>query len=104
MFLLLLVLTSADTARTVQIPVAPGESLTVMMVGEGAPVVLLPGLFGSLYSYRYVMARLDSAGYGSFAIEPLGMGTSSRPFGLGSTMGRLIRTISQRRPHLRWKA
>jgi pimeloyl-ACP methyl ester carboxylesterase len=81
MFLLLLVLTSADTARTVQIPVAPGESLTVMMVGEGAPVVLLPGLFGSLYSYRYVMARLDSAGYGSFAIEPLGMGTSSRPEG-----------------------
>ncbi len=81
MFLLLLVLASADTARTVQIPVAPGESLTVTMVGEGAPVVLLPGLFGSAYSYRYVMALLDSAGYGSFAIEPLGMGTSSRPEG-----------------------
>ncbi len=81
MFLLLLVLASADTARTVQIRVAPGESLTVTMVGEGAPVVLLPGLFGSAYSYRYVMALLDSAGYGSFAIEPLGMGTSSRPEG-----------------------
>ena len=81
MFLLLLVLTAADTVRTVQILVAPGESLTVMMVGEGAPVVLVPGLFGSVYSYRHVMARLDSAGYGSFAIEPLGMGTSSRPEG-----------------------
>ena len=81
MFLLLLVLTLADTARTVQISVAPGEALTVVMVGEGAPVVLLPGLFGSVYSYRDVMAHLDSAGYGSFAIEPLGMGSSSRPEG-----------------------
>ena len=81
MFLLLLVLTAADTVQTVQISVAPGESLTVMMVGEGAPVVLVPGLFGSVYSYRHVMARLDSAGYRAFAIEPLGMGTSSRPEG-----------------------
>ncbi len=61
------------------VPVAPAESLAVTIVGEGAPVVLIPGLFGSSYGYRRVMALLDSAGYQSVGIEPLGMGTSSRP-------------------------
>ena len=79
MFLLLLALAFADTSRTIRIPVAPGESLAVTVVGHGAPAVLLPGLFGSSYGYRHVMALLDSAGYRSIAIEPLGMGSSSRP-------------------------
>ena len=79
MLLLLLTLVSADTSRTLMIPVAPAESLAVTIVGEGAPVVLIPGLFGSSYGYRHVMALLDSAGYQSVGIEPLGMGTSSRP-------------------------
>lgn len=76
---LLLVLIAADTSETRRISVAPAESLTVTIVGDGAPVVLLPGLFGSSYGYRHVMALLDSAGFRSVGIEPLGIGTSSRP-------------------------
>ena len=81
MSFLLLVLTLADTAEVVRIPVAPAETLVVTIVGggEGAPVVLIPGLFGSSYGYRHVMAMLDSAGFRSLSIEPLGIGSSGRP-------------------------
>ena len=79
MLFLLLALTQADTARTVRIQVAPAETLSVTMVGEGPAVVLIPGLFGSSYGFRHVMAQLDSAGYRAVGIEPLGMGSSSRP-------------------------
>ena len=79
MLLLLLALTSADTSQTLRIPVAPAESLSVTIVGEGPPVVLIPGLFGSSYAFRHVMALLDTAGYRAVGVEPLGMGSSSRP-------------------------
>ncbi|MFQ5704193.1 MAG: alpha/beta fold hydrolase [Gemmatimonadales bacterium] len=79
MLLVLLVLIAADTSHTVNVAVAPGESLSVTIVGEGAPVVLLPGLFGASYSFRRVMGSLDSAGYRAVGIEPLGMGLSGRP-------------------------
>lgn len=76
---LLLVLTLADTVEVVRIAVAPAETLAVTIVGEGAPVVLIPGLFGSSYGYRHVMAMLDSAGFRSLGVEPLGIGSSGRP-------------------------
>ena len=79
MHLLLLALTLADTAVVFRIPVAPAETLAVTIVGKGAPVVLIPGLFGSSYGYRHVMAMLDSAGFRSLGIEPLGIGSSGRP-------------------------
>ncbi len=79
MSFLLLALTLADTAEVVRIPVTPAETLAVTIVGEGAPVVLIPGLFGSSYGYRHVMAMLDSAGFRSVGIEPLGIGSSGRP-------------------------
>ena len=72
-FLLLLALTAADTVETLRVPVAPAESLTVTTVGEGAPVVLIPGLFGSAFGFRHVMELLDEAGYRVICIEPLGM-------------------------------
>jgi pimeloyl-ACP methyl ester carboxylesterase len=77
--LFLLALTAADTTETLRVPVAPAESLTVTMVGEGAPVVLIPGLFGSAFGFRHVMELLDEAGYRVVCIEPLGMGSSDRP-------------------------
>ncbi len=79
MLFLLLALASGDTTQTIRIPVAPAESLSVTIVGEGAPVVLIPGLFGSSYAFRDVMALLDTAGYRAVGVEPLGMGSSSRP-------------------------
>ncbi len=76
---LLLALTLADTAAVIRIPVAPAETLAVTIVGEGPPVVLIPGLFGASYGYRHVMAMLDSAGFRSVGVEPLGIGSSGRP-------------------------
>ncbi len=61
------------------LPIAAGESLAVTISGDGTPVVLLPGLFGSAYGYRRLTAILDTMGYRSTIIEPLGIGSSSRP-------------------------
>jgi pimeloyl-ACP methyl ester carboxylesterase len=55
------------------------ESLQVTMAGEGEPVVLIPGLFGSAYAFRHLLERLPAAGYQAIVIEPLGIGTSARP-------------------------
>jgi pimeloyl-ACP methyl ester carboxylesterase len=59
--------------------VASAETLTVRIEGAGAPVVLIPGLFGSAYGFRRVVPLLTDAGYQTILIEPLGMGESSRP-------------------------
>jgi pimeloyl-ACP methyl ester carboxylesterase len=55
------------------------ESLQVTMAGEGEPVVLIPGLFGSAYAFRHLLEQLPAAGYRAIVIEPLGIGTSARP-------------------------
>ena len=59
--------------------VGPGECLQVTMTGSGPDVVLIPGLFGSAFSFRHVIPRLAAAGYRSIVIEPLGVGDSARP-------------------------
>ncbi|MEP7326940.1 MAG: alpha/beta fold hydrolase [Gemmatimonadota bacterium] len=70
---------SAPIPRIFQIAVAEGESLHVTIQGEGAPVVLLPGLLGSAYSYRRVTSALIESGFQTVVIEPLGLGNASRP-------------------------
>jgi pimeloyl-ACP methyl ester carboxylesterase len=55
------------------------ESLQVTTAGEGEPVVLIPGLFGSAYAFRHLLEQLPAAGYQAIVIEPLGIGTSARP-------------------------
>jgi pimeloyl-ACP methyl ester carboxylesterase len=59
--------------------VEAAESLQVTMAGEGEPVVLIPGLFGSAYAFRHLLDRLPAEGYRAIVIEPLGIGTSARP-------------------------
>jgi len=59
--------------------VEAAESLQVTMAGEGEPVVLIPGLFGSAYAFRHLLDQLPAAGYQAIVIEPLGIGTSARP-------------------------
>ena len=49
------------------------------LLGEGPPVLLLPGLFGSSFGYRALAPRLADAGFRVIALEPLGVGGSSRP-------------------------
>lgn len=67
--------------RVMRVVVAPAESLHVEVSGTGPVVVLLPGLFGSAYGYRGVVERLVSDGRRAIVIEPLGLGSSSRPRG-----------------------
>lgn len=55
------------------------ESLQVTTAGEGDPVVLIPGLFGSAYAFRHLLEQLPAAGYQAIVVEPLGIGTSARP-------------------------
>jgi pimeloyl-ACP methyl ester carboxylesterase len=59
--------------------VAPAESLHVVVAGFGRPIVFIPGLAGSAYAFRKVIARLPPGEYRAIVIEPLGFGTSSRP-------------------------
>ena len=50
------------------------------MQGEGQPVVLIPGMFGSVYGYRRVSASIAAGGQQAIVIEPLAFGSSSRPY------------------------
>jgi pimeloyl-ACP methyl ester carboxylesterase len=62
---------------------APEDSLRVTVVGPagGPAVVIIPGLVSSAYAYREVLPPLADAGLRVFVIEPLGVGSSSRPGG-----------------------
>ena len=80
MLLTLLALTTVPTAPTVRdIPVATGEVIRTTSVGEGPPVVLVPGMVGSAYVFRKVIPTLEANGLRVVVIEPLGVGWSSRP-------------------------
>jgi pimeloyl-ACP methyl ester carboxylesterase len=64
-----------------RVPVAAAETLNVRVEGAGAPVALIPGLYGSAYTYRHVVPLLADSGFQTIVIEPHGMGSSSRPRG-----------------------
>lgn len=72
-------LPAADTARDLRIATAPNETIHVALNGDGPPIVLIPGLFGSAFGFRKVIPLLTAAGYQSIVVEPLGFGTSERP-------------------------
>src|SRR5216117_4330231 len=80
MWLLALVML-ADSSHAFPLAVSPAESLQVTEAGAvaAAPVVLIPGLFGSAFAYRKVIPGLTAAGYRALVIEPLGVGSSGRP-------------------------
>src|SRR3989442_14132181 len=77
--LALLVLTDSSLAFPLVLPRAESLQVAVVGAGAGAPVVLIPGLFGSAFAYRKVVPRLTEAGYRAIVIEPLGVGSSGRP-------------------------
>jgi pimeloyl-ACP methyl ester carboxylesterase len=68
-----------DSAVVRDIEVAPGETLRTTSVGTGAPIVLIPGLFGAAFGYRSIMEPLVEQGYRCIVVEPLGYGWSSHP-------------------------
>jgi pimeloyl-ACP methyl ester carboxylesterase len=75
----LLLAAAVDSAVIRNIPVAPAETLRVTMVGTGEPIVVIPGILGSAYSYRHVIPPLAARGLKVIVVEPLGVGFSSRP-------------------------
>jgi pimeloyl-ACP methyl ester carboxylesterase len=77
--LLFCLLALADTTQVIRISVAPAETLSVTVTGSGDPIVLLPGLFGASYGWRHLTPLLVAEGFQVLAIEPLGIGASSRP-------------------------
>ncbi len=76
--ILLALLAVADTVVIVPVPVAPAETLSVSIQGEGQPVVFIPGLFGAAFGFRHVTPPLVADGYQTLIIEPLGIGKSAR--------------------------
>jgi pimeloyl-ACP methyl ester carboxylesterase len=70
-----------DASKALKISVAAAETLAVTISGadSGSPLVLIPGLFGSRFGFRKIVPPLNSAGYRTIVIEPLGIGASSRP-------------------------
>src|SRR5439155_2300210 len=75
----LMLLVAADSVQVRNIVVAPAETLRTTIVGEGHPVVLIPGFLGSAYGYRKIIPLLSSSGFRVIVVEPLGVGFSSRP-------------------------
>src|SRR3989441_8628240 len=62
---LVALLVVADSSHAFPLVLPRAESLQVAVAGAeaGAPVVLIPGLFGSAFAYRKVIPRLTEAGY-----------------------------------------
>lgn len=77
--LALALLPTPATAQEMLVAVAPQESLRVTVAGVGETVVLIPGLFGSAFGYRHLIAMLPAAGFRTIVVEPLGIGRSPRP-------------------------
>src|SRR2546427_6703984 len=78
---LLALLVVADSSHAFPLVLPRAESVQVAVAGgeAGAPVVLIPGLFGAAFAYRKVIPRLTEAGYRAILIEPLGVGNSGPP-------------------------
>lgn len=69
----------ADSVQSFDVALSAKESLHVEISGHGAPVVLVPGLFGSAFAFRDVVPLLTASGYRTIVIEPLGIGASTKP-------------------------
>src|SRR3954463_6578894 len=101
MFLLSLALLTlpVDSAVVRDIKVADGETLRTTSVGNGQPIVLIPGVFGGAFGYRKITGPLVAQGYRTIVIEPLGYGFSSHPkdadYSFGAQSDRVARTLDQ---------
>ena len=81
MMTLMLLLALGTTPEQRQIAVAPAETLSVELWGPPGlqTIVLIADFLGSAYTFRHVAVALVAAGYQVVVVEPLAVGTSSRP-------------------------
>src|SRR5260370_33759491 len=79
LLLIAALLTTDTTTQAIKVAVGRDESLRVVTSGAGQPVVMIPGLFGSAYSFRKRIPLLADCGYRTVIVEPLGIGFSSKP-------------------------
>lgn len=61
------------------VPLAEGVRLHYAAVGQGEPVLLLPGWPQSWHAWRFVLPLLALAGRRSYAVDPRGFGDSDAP-------------------------
>jgi len=91
----------ADSTQDLRVVVWRAESLHVVTAGRGDPVVLVPGLFGSAFGFRKLVPLLTGAGYRTIIVEPLGIGSSSRPehadYSLGAQTERVAAVLDSLR-------
>lgn len=80
---------------------ASAESLSVTIRAPGvatriglATVVIIPGPLGSAFSMRHVTSALAARGVRSIVIDPLGMGSSSRPAQADYSLARQAERIA----------
>jgi pimeloyl-ACP methyl ester carboxylesterase len=82
------VASSSQTSEIRRISSAPGDTVVTTSFSAvratngaeaGAPVVLVPGLLGAAYTFRNLAPALAADGHRVVIIEPLGVGTASRP-------------------------
>jgi pimeloyl-ACP methyl ester carboxylesterase len=62
-----------------RIALGTGDTIAVTATGEGDPVVLVPGLLGSAFSFRHLAELLADEGLRTIVVEPLGTGASAKP-------------------------
>lgn len=79
--------------REVRWGYAPAESLALVLTGErpssNRPLMLLvPGPVGSAFSMRQIADALVQRGHAILIVDPLGMGTSTRPEGADYALSR----------------
>src|SRR5688500_8968527 len=89
--------TAQDAMR--RIALGGGDTVAVAQSGSGPTVVLIPGLLGGAFSYRKVVSALNEAGMSTLAIEPMGVGYSSRPgngdYSLEAQAARIERVLEE---------
>lgn len=69
-----------------------GQRIHYVTVGEGEPVLLIPGWPQTWYTWRYVMTELANNGYMAIAVDPPGTGYSDRPIS-GYDTGTVAATL-----------
>jgi pimeloyl-ACP methyl ester carboxylesterase len=95
-WLVLVATLCADSTHDLRVALTRTESLHVVTAGAaaGEPVVLIPGLFGSAFGFRKVLPLLTAAGYRVVVVEPLGIGSSSRPEKSDYTLAAQARRVA----------